>query len=428
MHLLIKNVKVVKPEIQNVEIGIEYEKIVSIKKCHSCSADKEIDGKGMLVFPGFIDAHVHFYDGKALKYSSFRSESYVALSSGITTYIEMPTESEVIKKKEIEEKIKIASKESFCDFSIHCGNMRYDKIKYVYDAHSFGIKSFKSFTCDPYRMEYRDIKKLMNKCREIGGIVLVHCEDQDVLDSAEKAESPEDYPNSRPSDAEVRAIERIVSLANESKCQTHIVHVSTERGGSLIHGKNLTAEACLHHLLLTSDDMKKQGANLKINPPLRGKKDVDALWRYLMNDKINFVATDHFYVPKEMKEGDINEVPPGVPGIDAFVPLIYTYGVIKRGMSLSRFQEIMSEEPAKRFFIYPRKGIISVGADADLVIMDIMHRGKFNSDRDWSPYENMEINCRVSKVIMRGKLVAEDGEVLDDVPRGIWLGDNSDLD
>ena len=423
MDLLIKNCKILKPELAEVDIGVKNGRIKEMGRSLSSSAEEVLDAGGKLCFPGFIDTHVHFQDPAVFSSSDFRSESTSALRGGVTTFIDMPTDTPTLSGQAISEKIALGENPhtgSVIDFSLHAGNMTPEAFARMSEMKELGVASFKGFTCDPYKLSEEELSLFLRHTKENRVLAMFHCEDQDILDDArrfvdENDINPKCFLLSRPREAEVGAAKKIVQKAGQTGAEAHAVHISTAEAGNIIASSPLVSgEACLHHLIFTEEDMTSQGVKLKMNPPLRTKGDVEALWGLLENRGLDFVATDHFFVPKSEKDVGLWDSPAGVPGIDASALLTYTQGVVKRNMPLHRFQEIMSEAQARRFGLFPRKGVINVGSDADLVLFDPDAEGNFHSKRDWSPYEGLPVKGRITDVFLRGMHKLVDGEpVLD---------------
>ncbi len=425
MDTIIKNASIVKPELLTVDIGIEYGRIAAIGNNLPHNAELEIEAAGRIAFPGFIDSHVHFQDKKVFKDTDFRTESEQAILGGITTVVEMPTDSQVAKPTKIRDKIDaIEGNGTYVDFGLHAGNMNLRALDWMPDAVRIGLTSFKGFTCEPYMMRGPAIDMFMAKAKELDALVMFHCESQNLLSGSSVAKA-EDYPASRPRAAEVMAVTQVLGSASRSQAEVHIVHVSTAAAADNVAEhrnwlQNLSAEVCLHHLILDESHIKEQGARLKLNPPLRKKEDVDALWYHLKNRNLDFVASDHFYVPHTRKKGKFSDIPPGVPGVDASALLVYTHGVEKREMTLARYQEVMSESQSKRFGMWPGKGSLEVGSDADIVLFDPKPESRFHTRRDWSPYEAMDVKGEITDVFLRGEHAVAEGEITGN-PTGKYL-------
>lgn len=421
--LVVRNGTVVNPFSKfQADIGIADGRIVEIAKTIKTSA-RSINADSLFIFPGFIDPHVHIWDPKFLRREDFKSGSTSAAAGGITCFIDMPTDTPLTDPKGIEEKIQTGERQSVVDFSLHAGNMTAGDIKNIDSILSLGINSFKSFTCDPYLMEESVMCDLFQKLKEKNAMGMVHCEDNDIIkkhtEKFKAQNNPMMYPLSRPDIAEVKAIERVCSMAKDNGNRLHIVHISTKDSMEKIKAsknERTSCEVCTHHLMFSRKDMESKGAYLKMNPPLREKLDITALWNGLINGDIHVATTDHFCCLPEEKEVGIWEAPAGVPGIETLVPIILSEGVHKRKMRLERAAQVLSYNAAKIFGLYSMKGEIKTGADADLTIVDMKLIKKLKSDDlhskvGWSPYEGMKFKGWPVYGIVRGNVVMENGDV-----------------
>ncbi|MGB9636863.1 MAG: dihydroorotase, partial [Thermoplasmata archaeon] len=340
--------------------------------------------------------------------------SEMALTGGVTSVLEMPTNRVTLSKHAIIEKIENARKNSIIDFGVHAGNMEksfYGRIQEIKGL----VKGIKGFLCAPYQL--LDLDGFLSEASVNGIIPMLHCEDEEVLQKLKTEGSwdkilPENYPFLRPPNAERAAVEKAINAAQKLGVNLHIVHLSSKEGFSVVernrNGK-ITVEVCPHHLIFTRKDLEKKGAFLKMNPPLREKEDINVLWDGLISGKIDFVATDHFYATYEEKEKNFIDAPAGIPSLEALLPLVYTFGVEKRGMPLERMVEVLSTKQASVFGLV-NKGEIREGKDADIVFLNPHKKRKFVS-KFWSPYEGMELNGYPEIVLLRGRVVMENGQM-----------------
>jgi len=434
VDLVIKNCKIVySSQIVEAGIAIENGKIVIIAKNPLLpKADAVIDARGNYVFPGVIDAHAHIHDVKYLSHEDFKSGSIAAAAGGITCFIEITLETPVVTPEQLKNKIKIGEKESIVDFSLHAGNMKEEYIKYVSEDVKIGVKSFKAFLSPPYRINIMTLQKMMTEIAKCKGIQFLHAEDGEIVEYLEKEikrlglKKPADYLASRPNVAEREAIARALRVVKTTNCHLHIAHVTTKEGVYLIEeakksGLPVTAETCPQYLLFTAKDLEKWGPYLKMFPVLKSEKDREILWEALENGTIDIVVTDHAPSPREEKEvgwGNIWEAWGGVPGVETLLPIMLSEGVNKGRISISRLYEVLCEKPAKIYGLYPRKGVINVGSDADLVIVDLKKETTIKADMlhykcGWTPYEGMKVKGWPKTTIIRGKIVASEGEIFE---------------
>ena len=406
------------------EILIDGNRIKAIKK-DFLPGEKEnvICARGQLILPGFIDVHAHILD-PLIPASNFANASEMALRGGVTTILEMPTSKPTMCAAAVNEKVKRASKESIVDFAFHAGNMAAEYLGSVKELKGI-VTGVKGFMCAPYALGIDELRQFIAESNRNGLLPMLHCEDEMTVQNETRKylslHNPEIYPLSRPAIAEKIAIENASSVVRENE-HLHIVHVSSRAGVDALKTaknrcKNISAEACPHHLILTADKMHTP--KLKMNPPLRTADDCTALWSALNLGTIDFVATDHFYVDADEKERDIWSAPAGVPGLEVLCPAMFTYGVKKMGISLFRFVQITSGMQARRFGLM-HKGAIAPGMDADMLIVNTRDTKRFKS-KFWSPYEGMEFSGYPETVILRGKVVYADGQVLEKPGYGKYL-------
>jgi allantoinase len=222
--------------------------------------------------------------------------------------------------------------------------------------------------------------------------------------------------------AETEAIGRALEFGRATGCRTHLCHVSVERGFDLVgyalaDGTDATAETCTHYLVMDEDDLRRLGGRAKINPPLRPRAQQDALWRLLDAGRVDQVTSDHVGWARELKDTPgIFEARSGVPGLETTLPLLFSEGIVKRGLPLGTLLHVLCEGPAARYGLAPRKGAIALGADADLVIFDPGEEWRIDERElachaGWSPYHGRDVTGRVKQVLVRGATVFADGEV-----------------
>ncbi|MGC8816408.1 MAG: dihydroorotase [Candidatus Hadarchaeum sp.] len=437
--LVLRNGRIVLPEgIVDGEISVDNGKISKIAVSGLPKGETEIDVRGRTVIPGVVDVHVHFHDKKFLNREDFAGGSTAAAAGGVTTVIVMPWDTPVVSGPSIEETIELGCRMSIVDFSLHAGNMSPESIKKVPEINSFGIKSFKAFTCDPYLMSYEQIEELMCYVRAIGGVTFIHAEDQKTLSknlrALKKRKDPLAHALSRPAEAEEKAIKKVLKSAERTGCRTHIAHVTTREGCEAIQkakkrGVHVSAETCPHYLIFKREDMEKLGPYLKVNPSLKSDSDRAALWQALAEGIVDIVSTDHAPASKEEKDRgwiDIWEVPSGVPGVETSLPLMLSEGVSKGRLTLEQLVNCMCTKPAILFGLYPRKGVIQEGSDADLIILDLKEEAQISAERlhykvGWTPFEGMRVKGIPVMTILRGTIIAEGGKVIGSSGYGQFL-------
>jgi len=441
VDLVIRNARLTLPEgIIRGELAVEEGRISEIAASGLPKADREIDAKEKIVMPGVMDIHVHFYDQYYLPREDFQNGSTAAAAGGVTSVIMMPLDTPMLTPKAIKTIIKLGQRESLIDFALHAGNMTAESIKNIPKLASLGIKSYKAFTCAPYGIKGRKLEELMTAIKNVDGTIFVHAEDDKVLQEQTKRllkegrKDPLAHAESRPNEAEEKAVEKVIKLAKRTGCKLHLAHITTRQGAELVKkakGKRmpLTAETCPHYLFFTQEDMKRLGPYLKVNPALKTDEDRKALWDALAKGVIDIVATDHAPGTKEEKEigwENIWTAQIGIPGVETLLPLMLSEGVAKGRLTLERLIDALCTKPAQTFGLYPRKGVIRKGSDADLVLVDLKKEVKITAEKlhykvGWTPYEGVGVKGMPVMTISRGTVVAEDGDVVGKPGHGQFL-------
>jgi dihydropyrimidinase len=432
LDLLLKNGKIVtESAVYDADIGVEDGKIATISKSISDSADRVVDAEGNLVLPGLIDAHTHMempFMG-LITADDFESGTIGAACGGVTTIIDLAERTKGESLLDIYETWrKKADPKVVIDYSFHVAPLEPDRG--LKELISLGVPSFKLFTA--YKKDlYTDdggIFEIMTEMAKYGGMVNVHCENGDLIEAktrqlhAEGKTDPIYHARSRPPPVEAEAIQRVLRLAEMTGSRVHIVHVSTKSGLDAIiearsRGLHVSAETCPHYLTFTEEEYLKPNAErLIMSPPLRTKDDIAALWFGLANGDINTVASDHtVFTSTQKKKNDFSQVPNGVPGTETILALLYSEGVRKERISLNDLVRVTSHNPARIFGLYPEKGLIAVGSDADLVIFDPEKKVRLTVDNlhtklDYSVYEDITATGYPTVTISKGKVVQENGQ------------------
>jgi len=406
-EIAIKNARILyRGNLISAEIGIEDEFISCIKKV--VEGDEEIDARGALVTPGFIDVHVHFRDPGDTYKEDWFSGSSAAAAGGVTVVVDQPnTKPPVLNLRSFELKRREAERKSIVDFGINVGvkgNLReLERLKER--AFAFG-EVFLGPSTGNLEIGYEELKRALKVLE--GKKVCIHAEDGEMIRrlSHLRDERPESHSLSRPPECEILAVKKVLEISQE----VHFSHISTGGALRLISGSSATCEVTPHHLLLSVKDYKKLGEFGIVNPPLRDEKDVKLLWENL--HRIDILASDHApHLPEEKEEGAS-----GLPGVETMVPLMMSF--VKRGeLPLPTLLRLGCENPARIFGI-EKRGKIEKGFYADLVIFEKEERrieeGNLHSKSGWTPYEGfMALHPRV--VLRRGEVIFEEGIV---APRG----------
>ena len=435
VDLIIRNGMVVTESGEtNADLAIRDGKIVTIGYFNSSiSAEREIDAKNLVILPGLVDPHVHFREPGPNEEEDFSTGSRAAAAGGITTVLEQPVDYPPTTTVErFNEKMQLAKAKSYVDFGIWGGIVpdNYNEIDGLAQA---GACFFKAFVCssDPtYPMV--DDGVMLNAMQRIGLLgksIAVHAENQSIVEyftnifNAPTRVKGSDYVTSRPVIAETEAIQRMIILAKQANVHLHILHLSAADGAVIIDqaqkaGQNITAETCPHYLILDNQSMDKYGPYAKCNPPLRDQENQNRLWQALKNGVISCLVSDHSpYTSADKDKGleDIRLAPPGINALELGLPLMISEGVHSRKATFSELGLWMSTNTAKLMGVYPQKGRIGIGADADLVLVDPQKKWevvpeKLETKNKWSPFSGWQLQGKVIQTILRGTVIYQDGE------------------
>ena len=435
----------------DADIGVEDGKIVAIEKGLESGPDTSIiDAKGKFVFPGGIDVHVHLqlpFSG-TVSADDFENGTKAAACGGVTTVIDFAIQQ---KGNTIMEAVKARQAEAdpnVCiDYGLHAAITDWNEntqgeIKQVID---YGIPTFKMFMIYKNEGWMADDGMLFQALEETmkhGGHIGVHAESNDILNMlieryAKEKEKWGAYGHtlSRPCYTEEEAIIRAIKWAEATGGKLYIVHMSTGEGADAVRaakerGVRVHAETCPQYLLLDDEVFKGENGHLYATcPQIKKPHDSERLWKGLLEGDVEIVATDTCTFTTEQKaawNGDFRKIPFGMPGVETMIPLMYSEGVGKRGLSLNQLVALVSTNPAKLFGMYPEKGAIEVGSDADILIYDpdrkvTIHAGDLQTNCDWSPFEGWKLQGYPHVTISRGKVVAKQGNFVGSVGHGKFI-------
>jgi dihydropyrimidinase/dihydroorotase len=399
--------------------------------------DETVDADGMVALPGAVDVHTHMHDDDLFPAGiDFASETESALAGGVTTVVELPTQTPVTTPAALRQKAATCDDLAYVDFGLVVGNVQ-DASLDVEGLMAAGTPEFKTFTADPYRASDETIARLMRRVGAAGGRLRVHCETQGLLDDARsqvEGSAPTDYPPSRPVEAELDAVARMGRFAEYADCPLHVVHVTSGSGArEVARFKSraetpVTLETCPQYLAFSVADVAEKGPFLKVNPGLRSEREVERLWSAVEDGTVDLVATDHFPTYRSAREegwDDIWAPYAGLPGVETLVEFLASEGVHEGRITWPRLHELVCARPAREAGLYPRKGSLRVGTDADLVLI---REDDYTVDADslafvggWTPYEGRRWTARVDTVVAGGAVVARDHEVTADPGRGSFL-------
>jgi dihydropyrimidinase/allantoinase len=444
IDLAIKGGKIVTPEgIFGASIGVNRGKIVTIaKEGYLPPADQVIDVKGNFVLPGVIDAHTHLREPGMTIREDFETGTKAAAASGVTTVFEMPLAIPCVATAEIlQQRREIVEKRAVVDFGLYggAGMHNIDKIPELAECGAIGFKTFLHAPPEGRDIEFEGayatddgaLFEILTAVATTGLVSSIHAENNaiiQVLTQKLKECGRKDamaHSDSRPNFVEAETISSVIILANAAGARLHIAHLSTKEGLNLIrqakkNGQKITVETCPHYLTLTANAMKKFGPYVKINPPLRSEEDVIELWKGLNDNSIDMVVSDHAPYTKEEKDPgwiEIWKAQSGAPTIETLLPLLLNK-VNEGKLALETLVRVTSEKTAKVFGVYPRKGAIKLGSDADLVIVDLnkimtIDKGKmYSKARELTPYHGWRVRGWPIMTIVRGCVVMKEGEVV----------------
>jgi dihydropyrimidinase len=452
MSLLIRNADIVNADSRfKSDIRIDDETITQIGPGLEAPAGAEIiDAAGRMVFPGFIDPHVHIYLPFMSTFAKDTHEtgSIAALLGGTTTYIEMVCPSRGDDALEAYHLWKAkAARGSACDYTFHMAVTRFDEKTegQLREIVADGITSFKIFLAykNFFGVDDGEMYQTMVLAKKLGVIVTAHCENAELVGRLQQAllaegkTGPEWHEPSRPESVEAEGTARFATFLENTGAAGYVVHLSSKGAldaavAAKARGVRLWVESVLPHFLLDKTYAERpgvEGMKYVMSPPLRDKRNQKVLWDALAQGLVDTVGTDHCpfdTTQKLLGANTFTHIPNGIPGLNERVSLMYTYGVKRGGLGLDRLVDALSARPARLFGLSPRKGVIAPGSDADLVIWDDDYRGRLTaaeqkSNCDYSGFEGMEIEGRPAVVTVRGKVQVRDGEFVGERGRGQLL-------
>jgi dihydropyrimidinase len=453
MSLLIKGGEIVTDTDRYVaDIFCEGNTISRIERNLTAPPNAEVvDASGKYVFPGFIDPHVHIYLPFMGTFSkdTYETASKAALVGGTTTMIEMvcpsrdmgATEGFSLWKQQ-------AAGKSACDYTYHMGVTRFDAnhAQQLREIVREGIASFKIFLAykGAFGIDDAELYHTLKLAKELGVIVTAHCENETLVFERQKEllgaglTSPDQHHESRPPRVEAEGVHHLMTFAELTGAHVYIVHLSCDEAlqealAARHRGVQVDVETLIQYLVLDktyAEQANFEGAKYVMSPPLRDKRNQPILWNGLTSGEIQTVATDHapfdFKTQKPMGRNDFTQIPNGIPSLEDRVNLLFTHGVKKGKLDLHTFVNVASTNAAKTFGLFPRKGAIQVGGDADLVIYDPEYRGRISArtqlmNVDYSAFEGWEIEGRPSVVTVRGEIAVRDGNFVGTIGRGHML-------
>lgn len=453
MATIIKNGTIVTAtDIYKADIYIENEKIKQIaEKIKHQKGDEVIDASGLEIYPGCIDVHTHFelpFMG-TVSADGFETGSIAAACGGVTTFIDFVIPA---KGKKLDEAIKAwhkkAEGKTAIDYGFHMCIVEFNDsvASEIPNVIKEGITSFKCFLAykGAFMIDDGQFIGLLTSAKKNNALVMLHAENGEIISYltnrfvSESKTEPLYHELSHPATAESEAIHRAAVLARIADAPLYIVHLSSKEGLEEVEkfrkkGQVILSETCPQYLLLSKELYRRpgfEGAKWVMSPPLRDAASNDKLWDGLDKGSIQNIATDHcsfnFKTQKTMGKNNFTKIPNGIPGIGDMVNLVYTYGVKSGKITRNQFAAILSTNPAKTFGLYPKKGTIAPGTDADFTIINPAKSGVISSKTthhnvDYSAYEGFKLDGMVSLVMSRGKVIAKDNKFVGSKKHGKFI-------
>ena len=430
------------------DVLLEGEKIAAVGENLPVGDANVVDCTGKLLFPGFIDGHTHFDLEVAgtITADDFATGTRAAIRGGTTTVVDFaaPDKGETLASG-LERWRRKAAAGTFCDYGFHMTIDDWNEgiSREIGEMMDLGISSFKMYMTYPAMMIGEgDMYRALLRLKEAGGVAGVHCENDGVIRAlVEDARAggrmaPASHPRTRPAPLEAEAVGHLLRMAQLADVPVIIVHLSARESLEEVRaarrrGQRVYVETCPHYLLLEDSVYDNpdylEAARFVCAPPLRKRADQEALWEALRGGEIDTVATDHCsftLAQKRAGQYDFTRIPGGLPGVEHRGVLLYTYGVAAGRVTAADMCRVLSENPARLYGCWPRKGLIAPGSDGDIVVLDPASEGTISVDNhvqnvDYTPYEGWRTKCSIVQVYLRGNLAADRGQVLD--PRGRFI-------
>lgn len=428
------------------DVLIDGERISAVGQNLSGAGAEVVEAAGKLVFPGFIDAHTHMGLPvcNTVTADDFATGTRAAILGGTTCIVDFATQEKgetlELGLSHWQEK---AEDKSSCDYAFHMaiGDWTHSVRQELGDMIARGITSFKVYLTYANQVNDRELFEILDALKALGGILGVHCENSGIIEActakvkAGGVTGPEGHPLSRPDEAEAEAIHRLLTIARLVGVPVVVVHLSSEKGLAEIRrarkaGQRVYVETCPQYLLLSDEEYRRpgfEGAKYICSPPLRKDSDNLALWQAVEEGEIDTISTDHCSFTMDQKragEGDFTKIPGGMPGVEERPALMLSCSELP----LPRLAELMCANPAKLYGMYPRKGTIQPGSDADLVIWDPsqvrqLTAAELHTAAGYTPFEGVQVQGRAETVFLRGERVVDRGGLIRPcrgryVPRG----------
>jgi dihydropyrimidinase len=423
-------------------------KIAAVGDLSDLNADETIDAAGLLVLPGGVDSHVHFNDVfmNTISVHDYYTGTLAAAYGGTTSVIDFSNQApEAMLMSTIEAKHEEANGLALIDWGVHPvitqpTEKTLAEIPQVVEVGAPTIKCYMTYRDEGLLIEEPDLRRILAKLRDAGGMLLVHAEDNDLIEDSlprfieAGLTAPPHHTKSKPPEVENKAIARCIQMARDVGGRLFIVHMTTAEGVDMVgaargEGLNVLAETCTHYLVFTDEMLHREdGLKWICSPPLRDQATQDYMWAGVRDGRVVQVTSDdaaYTWEATQYGKDRFDLCPNGMPGIEPRFTILYSKGVAKGRISLPRFVEIVATTPA-RLFGMPQKGTLLPGADADVVLFDptiqwTMGQANSHSYNDWHAYESIEVTGKIQKVFSRGELIIDGEECLAEKGRGRYL-------
>lgn len=453
MKILLRGGRVVSGDgCRSADILIDNGKILEVGTELEAAGARVVPVDGKLLFPGFIDAHTHFdlHVAGTVTADDFETGTKAAIRGGTTTVIDFGTQYPGETMKEgLDNWHKKADGRSSCDYGFHMSITEWneDLSREIDDMIAAGVTSFKLYMTYDTQVDDRTIFQILKRLKEVHGITGVHCENSGLIaalqeEAGQRGETGvASHPATRPAAAEAEAINRLLRLAQIAEAPVVVVHLTCEEGLKVIEearerGQEVYAETCPQYLLM-DDSLYHlpgfEGARYVCAPPLRKPSDEARLWQALKDGEIQTVSTDHCSFTLEQKElgkDDFTKIPGGMPGVETRGILMYSEGVAAGRIDEAQMCRLLSENPARLYGLYPRKGVLAPGSDADIVVIDPSAEDVITvkdqiTNVDYAPFEGKKVEGRIEQVYLRGELAVDAHQVVQTglgryIPRGTY--------
>ncbi|GAC1432073.1 MAG: allantoinase [Ktedonobacteraceae bacterium] len=422
-------------EVKQADIAVVEGRIVALHPELAGTSTYEIDASGLHIFPGVMDAHVHFNEPGRTSWEGFATGTKALAAGGTTTYFDMPLNAHppTLDAASFDLKLAAAQASSLVDFALW-GGLVPGNVAKMEELAERGVIGFKAFMSNSGIDDFLAVDDLtlyegMTQAAKLGRIVAVHAENDSITSSlAHRAieqgrTGKRDYLASRPVIAELEAIERAILMASETGCSLHIVHVSSGRGVRLVaaaraRGVDVSCETCPHYLVLSEDDIEALGASAKCAPPLRSQEEREELWQQVLLGNVPMIASDHSPSPANMKtDTNFFRVWGGISGCQSLLSLLLTDGYKQRDLALTMITSLTAEYVARRFGLFPYKGHLTEGADADMVLVNLEESSVLRATdlfyrHQHSPYVGKILHGHTVATLVRGKTIFHEGTFL----------------